>query len=149
MKFTGKISAKLDAKGRVFFPAAFRKLLAEGEGEFVLRRDVYQPCLVIYPISVWEEEVGLLRQRLNRWNPKEAMVFRQFMADAETMSLDASGRFLLSRRLLDIAQISKELVFIGVDDRIEVWSKELTEQSFLSAEDFGQSLENLMSPDRI
>lgn len=149
MKFTGIINAKLDAKGRVFFPAAFRKLLAEGEVDFVLRRDVYQPCLVIYPVSVWEEEVGQLRQRLNRWNPKEAMVFRQFMADAETISLDASGRILLSRRMLDIAKISKELVFIGVDDRIEVWSKEQSEQSFLSPEEFGRSLENLMAPDSI
>ena len=148
MKFTGIINAKRDVKGRVFFPAAFRKLLAEGEVDFVLRRDVYQPCLVIYPVSVWEEEVGQLRQRLNRWNPREAMVFRQFMADAETISLDAAGRFLLSRRMLDIAKISKELVFIGVDDRIEVWSKEQCEHSFLSPEEFGQSLENLMCPDR-
>lgn len=149
MKFTGKISAKLDAKGRVFFPAAFRRLLSEGEGGFILRRDIYQPCLVIYPVSVWEEEVGLLRQRLNRWNPKEAMVFRQFMADAEKITLDASGRFLLTKRLLDIAHVSKEIVFIGMDDRVEVWSKEMTEQPFLSPEEFGQSLENLMTPDRI
>ena len=149
MKFTGEINAKIDVKGRVFFPAAFRKLLAEGEVDFVLRRDVYQPCLVIYPVSVWEEEVGQLRQRLDRWNPREAMVFRQFMADAETISLDASGRFLLSKRMLDIAKISKELVFIGVDDRIEVWSKEQCDKLFLSPEEFGQSLENVMCPDRI
>ena len=99
MKFTGKISAKLDAKGRVFFPAAFRKLLVDGEGDFVLRRDVYQPCLVVYPLVVWEEEVALLRQRLNRWDPRQAMVFRQFMSDAELISLDSSGRFLLPKQI--------------------------------------------------
>ena len=149
MKFTGKISAKLDVKGRVFFPAVFRKLLAEGDVEFVLRKDVYQPCLVIYPIAVWDEEVALLRQKLNRWNPKEAMVFRQFMSDAEMITLDSSGRFLLPKRLTEIANISKELVFVGVDDRIEIWSKEQMTRPFLSPEDFGNSLAQLMSADTV
>ena len=147
MKFTGKISAKLDAKGRVFFPAAFRKLLVDGEGDFVLRRDVYQPCLVVYPLVVWEEEVALLRQRLNRWDPRQAMVFRQFMSDAELISLDSSGRFLLPKRLTEIAQIDKELVFVGVDDRIELWNKNQMSTSFMSPEDFGESLAQLMSAD--
>ena len=148
MKFTGTASAKLDAKGRVFFPATFRKLLAEDEVEFILRRDVYQPCLVVYPMAVWENEVETLRKRLNLWNPQQAMVFRQFMADAESISLDASGRFLLPKRMLQIANIASEVVFVGVDDRIEVWSKEKMEQPFLSPEEFGKSLQNLMTPDR-
>ena len=146
MRYTGTINAKLDAKGRVFFPAAFRKQMAEGEGEFVLRRDIYQPCLVIYPTFVWENEVEILRRRLNRWNRQEAMIFRQFLADAESMTLDSSGRFLLSKRLLKIAEIDKELVFVGMDDRIEIWSKEKMDEPFVSAEDFGNALQKLMEP---
>lgn len=53
MRFTGTIDAKLDAKGRVFLPSDFRKQLAESDPRLVLKRDVYQPCLVIYPYAVW------------------------------------------------------------------------------------------------
>ena len=50
MRFTGTIEAKADAKGRVFFPAMFRKVLASaGEEQLVLSRDAFQPCLVLYP----------------------------------------------------------------------------------------------------
>ena len=56
MRFLGNIEAKLDAKGRVFLPAAFRKVLqGAGEQGLVMRKDVFQPCLVLYPESVWGE----------------------------------------------------------------------------------------------
>ena len=147
MRFTGTLEAKLDAKGRVFFPATFRKTMSEGCGEFVLRKDVYQPCLVVYPQLVWERTVETLRQRLNVWNPKEAMVLRQFLAEAESVSLDASGRFILSKRMQKMAGIDKALVFVGMDDRIEIWSKSNVEEPFLSNEEFGAALENIMAAD--
>ena len=86
MRFTGSIEAKLDAKGRVFFPSDFRRKLAEPDTILVLKRDIYQPCLVIYPYSVWEAEVETLRQRLNRWDARQAMLFRQFLADVEVFT---------------------------------------------------------------
>ena len=56
MRFLGSIDAKLDAKGRAFLPAVFRKVL-QGAGceSMVMRKDVFQPCLVLYPESVWNE----------------------------------------------------------------------------------------------
>ena len=69
MRFVGNIEAKTDAKGRVFLPSAFRKLLQTAAEEgLVLRKDIFQPCLVLYPQSVWDEQLNLLRSRLNRWN---------------------------------------------------------------------------------
>ena len=54
MRFVGNIEAKADAKGRVFFPSVFRKLLsAAGEERLIMRKDIFQPCLVLYPESVW------------------------------------------------------------------------------------------------
>ena len=50
MRFLGNIEAKTDAKGRAFLPASFRKILqVSGEENLVLRKDVFQPCLVVYP----------------------------------------------------------------------------------------------------
>lgn len=137
-------SAKLDAKGRVFLPSDFRKQLEGSDSRFVLKRDVYQPCLVVYPYSVWETEVDALRQRLNRWNPREAMLFRQFMADVEVFELDSKGRFILPRRWIEACEIDTSVSFVGVDDRIEVWSTSRTAQPFLTPEAYAQGLESLM-----
>ena len=82
VRFLGNIEAKADAKGRVFLPAVFRKVLqASGEEHLIMRKDVFQPCLVLYPESVWNTMLDALRQRLNRWNAKDQQVFRQFVAD--------------------------------------------------------------------
>lgn len=81
-------------------PSDFRKQLAESDATFVLKRDVYQPCLVMYTLQVWENELAVLQSRLDRWNPKHAMLYRQFMAGTEVVTLDANGRFLLPRKWL-------------------------------------------------
>ena len=145
MRFSGNIVAKLDAKGRVALPSLFRKTLQEGEIDFMLRRDIYQPCLVVYPLASWESEVESLRQRINRWNREEAMVFRQFLADAEPITLDAAGRLLLSKKWLKMAEIERDVRFIGADDRIEIWNHETAAQSFLPNPQFGDTLERIMS----
>ena len=50
MRFLGTIDSKTDAKGRVFLPASFRKVLSTAGAErLVLRKDIFQPCLVLYP----------------------------------------------------------------------------------------------------
>ena len=96
MRFLGNIEAKLDVKGRAFLPAVFRKVLlaggngtenADGSLRLVLRKDVFQACLVLYPESVWNEQMDLLRARLNRWNRQEQQVFRQFVSEVELLTL--------------------------------------------------------------
>lgn len=144
MRFTGTIYAKLDAKGRVFFPSAYRKSLGGGEMRFVLKRDVFQPCLVIYPYDVWEQEVGELQARLNRWNPAEAMLLRQFLSDVEVFALDANGRFLIPKRFKAVG-LRQEVAFVGLDDRIEVWDKTALENAFLEAGDFRSGLQEIMT----
>ena len=70
IRFLGNIEAKTDAKGRVFIPATFRKQLqGAGEERLVLRKDVFQDCLVLYPESVWFATQEQLRQRLSKWKP--------------------------------------------------------------------------------
>ena len=119
IQFLGNIEAKADAKGRVFIPATFRKQLqAASEERLVLRKDVYQDCLVLYPESVWFATQNQLRCRLNKWNAKQQMIFRQFVSDAEVMTPDGNGRILLPKRYLQMAGIQSEVRFIGVDNTI-------------------------------
>jgi MraZ protein len=149
MRFLGNSEAKTDAKGRVFLPAIFRKQLqAVPETCLIMRKDTYQDCLVLYPESVWNEQMNELRGRLNRWNPKHQMILRQFVSDVEIITLDANGRFLIPKRYLKLANIEQEVRFIGMDDTIEIWSKETVENPFMSPEEFGEALESIMGSDQ-
>lgn len=145
MRFLGNIEAKIDSKGRAFLPASFRKeLQAAGEDCLVMRKDIFQPCLVLYPASVWNAQMDALRSRLNRWDSTHQAIFRQFVADAETITLDANGRFLIGRRHVKAAGIGQAVRFIGMDDTIEIWSDSRAEASFMEQEDFAKTLESIM-----
>ena len=114
IRFLGNIEAKTDTKGRVFIPAGFRKQLqAASEERLVLRKDVFQDCLILYPESVWFKTQNQLRQRLNKWNAKHQQIFRQFVSDAEIMIPDGNGRILLPKRYLQMAGIQGEVRFIA------------------------------------
>lgn len=145
MRFLGNIEAKTDAKGRVFLPAAFRKVLQEsGQEALVMRKDVFQNCLKLYPESVWNEQMDLLRSKLNRYNRQHQEILRQFVSDAERIELDGNGRFLIGKRYLQLAGIDRDVKFLGMDDTIEIWAAEKAEKPFMEAELFGEALEDVM-----
>lgn len=149
MRFLGNIEAKVDAKGRAFMPATFRRELnSSGKQCMVMRKDVFQDCLVLYPESVWNEQMDALRQRLSRWNKTQQQVFRQYVSEVEQVTLDANGRFLLPKRYLNMVGIDKDIRFIGMGDTIELWAAEKTDKPFLEAGEFGQALEGLMNAEQ-
>ena len=146
MRFLGNIEAKTDAKGRAFLPATFRKVLqAGGDERLVLRKDVFQPCLVLYPESVWNEQMDALRSRLNRWNKQHQQLFRQFVSEVELLTLDGNGRFLIPKRYLRMADIIQDIKFVGMGDTIEIWSNKKAEELQMKPEEFGEALEELMT----
>ena len=146
MRFLGNIEAKADAKGRVFLPAVFRKeLQAFCEERLVLRKDIFQPCLVLYPESVWNDQIDILRQRLYRWNKDEWKLFRQFVSDVEPVALDGNGRFLIPKRYMKLANIEQTVKFIGIDDTIEIWNAETANEPFMEPNAFGEELQQIMS----
>lgn len=146
MRFLGNIEAKVDAKGRVFLPATFRKVLQTGgEESLVMRKDVFQPCLTLFPESVWNRQMDEMRSKLNRWNREHQRIFRQFVSDVEAVTLDGNGRFLIPKRYIEMADIQQEVRFIGMGDSIEIWSEKNTEKPFMEPEEFGVALESIMS----
>ncbi len=148
IRFLGNIEARTDAKGRVFIPAQFRKQLQSlAEGALVMRKDVYQDCLVLYPERVWNDELDELRSRLNKWNARHQQIFRQYVSDVELLLPDSSGRILLPKRYLQLAEIKNEVKFIGVDNRIEIWAKEKTETPFVDPCELEKELGEIMRPD--
>jgi MraZ protein len=147
MRFLGNIEARMDAKARVFVPASFRKILqSAGQNELILRKDIFQNCLVLYPLSVWEEELGRLRSRLNRWDKAQQQLFRRFVVDAERLEMDAGGRILIPRRCQQMIGIESEIRFLGVDNTIEIWTKDGLDKALtLSDDDFGSEMQRLMN----
>ena len=146
MRFVGDYTAKTDAKGRVFLPAIFRRQIdGMDEEALILRKDVFQKCLVLYPMSVWNAQVDDLQSRLSPWDRKDQMMLRQFVADAEQVELDSQGRILLSKNKLQYAGITSEVRFLAVVDRIEIWSKDALDALMAEADgNLGDDIEGRM-----
>ena len=146
MRFTGNIDAKTDDKGRVFLPAAFRKLLQREEVDsLILRKDIFQHCLVLYPEEVWNSLVDTIKQQTNPFDKKGREAMRGFVAGAERISLDGSGRILIPRRYLEYANIGNDVRFIGMDDTIEVWNRQQADDILDDPETLAENLEQIMN----
>ncbi len=143
MRFLGNIEAKTDAKGRAFLPAQFRKVLAaSGEGSLVLRQDVFEDLLVLYPISVWNHLMDEMRQKLSRWDRKQQMAYRTFVSSVVELTIDASGRILIPRYILDTAGIRQAIRFVGMGDTIEIWPAD--NMKTMDRDDFSNVIEDTM-----
>ncbi len=150
LNFWGNIEAKIDAKARIFVPAAFRKVLQSStHNTLILRKDIFQDCLVLYPLEIWEEEIAKLRSRLNRWDKEQQALFRQFVVDAERLEMDANGRILIPKRYCQMVGIISEVRFLGVDNTIEIWAKEALEKTLIPADDFSSRIQALMNNDTL
>ena len=142
--FLGKIDAKLDAKGRVFVPSVFRKVLLEEERErVVVRMEADEKYLVVYPESVWNRQVVELQSKLNEWDSEDQMLLMQFVGDAEVLEFDAQGRVLLPKRLQVRMGLESEVVFVGMVDKIAMWSKSMYEEQFAVKAKLSERLKKL------
>ncbi len=147
MRFLGNIEAKTDAKGRAFLPAQFRKVLAaSGEESLVLRQDVFENLLVLYPVSVWNDLMDEMRRKLSRWDRRQQMAYRTFVSSVVELSIDGSGRILIPRPFLEAAGINQSIRFVGMGDTIEIWPADTMET--MSKEDFSQVLDEAMKEEK-
>jgi len=145
--FLGKYEAKADVKGRIFIPAAYRKILPEGEKDrVVIRMDLDFDCLNIYPESEWEKIVAEIRGNLNIWKKKDRFFKTQFVSEAEYLDIDSQGRILLSKRHLKSISIeNSEVVFVGSVEYFSVWNKSKFEKLLISREEYSNEISEIMS----
>ncbi len=144
--FIGKYEAKADVKGRVFIPSVYRKQLPESDRErLVLRRDTDNDCLILYPGSVWNAKVEQLKSVLDEWNPDDQLLLMQFVSEAEWLEIDSQGRVLVSKRhLQEIGIDTPDLLFVGMIDRIALWSRAGYEKAGLSRQQVASMLKEKM-----
>ena len=150
MRFLGNIEAKTDAKGRAFLPASFRKVLtASGEPSLVLRQDVYESLLILYPQSVWNQLMDDMRARLSRWDRTEQRAFRTFVSSVVELTIDGNGRILIPRPYLEGVGIRQSIRFVGMGDSIEIWPNEAeSAQPTMDKEALEHIIEDQMKTDR-
>lgn len=138
--FMGEYQHTLDEKGRVIVPAKFREGLGES---FVMTRGL-DKCLFVYPQSEWE----ILEQKLKSlpMTRADARSFvRFFLSGATECALDKQGRIVVPTLLRDYATLDKDIVVLGVSNRVEIWSHERwREYSDLAAESFADIAESLV-----
>jgi len=143
--FIGDYTVRLDPKGRLSFPSAFKKQIREAAQEgFVLKRDVFEKCLILYPMEEWERQNRIIRARTNPYNKEHARFLRMFFSGTAEITLDANNRMLIPRRLLDFAGISNEVVMAGQSGKIEIWSSELYGTVSAADEEFASMAEKIL-----
>ncbi|SHE54573.1 MULTISPECIES: division/cell wall cluster transcriptional repressor MraZ [Caloramator] len=117
--FIGEYSHALDAKNRMIVPAKFREGLG---GKFIITKGL-DGCLYVYPIDEWKKLEDKLKQ-LPLTNKDARAFVRFFFSGASEVEIDKQGRALIPQNLIEYANIEKEIVSIGVSNRIEIWSKD-------------------------
>ena len=128
--FMGEYHHNIDDKGRLIIPAKFREELGT---RFIVTRGL-EKCLYVYSIHEWENIVAKLKTL--PFTKKDVRTFmRSFFSGATECELDRSGRVNITSPLVSYADITKECVVIGANDRIEIWSQEGWDNFFVENQD--------------
>lgn len=122
-QLTGEFECKLDAKGRMALPAALKRQLPEVEQEGLIVNRGFEKHLVFYTKSEWAKITAKLA-KLNRYKAKNRQFIRTFTRGHTELSLDAAGRVLLPKSLVEYAGITSEVVLLCQFDQIEIWAKD-------------------------
>ncbi|MCH5207377.1 MAG: division/cell wall cluster transcriptional repressor MraZ [Oscillospiraceae bacterium] len=113
----GQYEHTLDAKGRMNFPA---KLLKELGEHFYISKSINEKCLTVYTSESWET----LRDKLKGNSSKNALAVQRFIfGSACEVEPDKQGRIAIPLALRNYAEITGEVVVVGMADRAEIWQK--------------------------
>lgn len=135
MILTGTYERNLDAKGRLSLPAAVRRELSERvyvlpapdvEALYVFSEDEYEKWVM----SLFEKRGGFdARKR------EDQALMRAISSRSQTMDIDAASRIGLSEALREKAHLSREVTVVGNITHLEIWDRELWEQTQAASED--------------
>lgn len=139
----GEFHHNIDEKNRLIIPSKFRLELGD---KFVITRGI-EKCLFVYSINEWENIVSKLKTL--PFTKKDSRDFtRFFLSGATVCEADKAGRANISSPLVNYANLKKECVIIGTNDRLEIWDLDSWNDFFESNEEnFANIAENLFGGD--
>ncbi len=126
--FMGQYEHSIDAKGRAIVPAKYREELGD---VFYITWGV-DGCLYLYPREDWEVLARKLQSLPS--SRQSRLIQRQIMSSASEVTLDRQGRILIPARLRRNAHLEKDLVFVGMINRVEIWDRDTFEEQMLGSE---------------
>ena len=126
----GEFHHNIDDEGRLIIPSKFRYELGE---KFIVTRGL-EKCLFVYSTDEWSKIVKRLKAL--PFTNKDARAFtRFFLSGAAECEFDRQGRINITSPLVSYADLAKECVIIGANDRLEIWSKDKWNEYFKQNED--------------
>lgn len=145
MDFSGEKYATFDEKGRVVFPAEFKNAMGGKipDGHLTIELDPYEKCLNLYPMDVWEKRISLFKSKLNRNNPKHARLLDALYMRFKIVSVADNGRINFPNLFLEKVNITKDVVFVGVGDRIRIWDSKEHQIYYDGLGDFSSTFEEI------
>lgn len=143
--FIGDYNCRLDSKGRITLPSAFKKQMKDSLQEgFVLKRDIFEKCLILYPMKEWERQNQIIRSKTNPYNREHNKFLRMFYSGTAEVSPDAASRILIPKKLQEYAEIGDEVVLAGHFGKIEIWSDSLYQQAGKIENEFASLAEKIL-----
>jgi len=122
--FRGVNNLNLDAKGRMAIPARYRdRLLESCGGRLIFTIDVDR-CLLLYPLTEWEQIEKALMSRPNM-NPQVRRLQRLIVGHATDVEIDGQGRVLVPPTLREYAELQKHAVLVGQGNKFELWDEDV------------------------
>lgn len=148
--FIGDFVCKPDVKGRIVLPSLFKKAMSAGEQQcFVVRKDLFDDCLVLVPYNQWMDEVKMLEEKLSSYRQKDKRLKRALYRSTAEVVLDGNGRFLVPKRLMEMIDVEGEVVLLGLGSGIELWSKKRFDSNELEGDELGVLAEELLGKDEV
>lgn len=132
LAFSGSFDHSLDSKGRVIIPASFRDALGE---DFTITINPTKTAVAIYPKAVWDRQL----RRFAKINPmdKVALQYERYLMSVSFSgnSMDAQGRVLIPVKLRGKIGLTRDIVFVGLNDYIEIWDAAVYQKMEAQTED--------------
>lgn len=119
--FMGEYHHSIDAKGRIVIPNKVRDDLGEN---FIVTRGL-DGCLFVYPKTEWDNVIAKYKEIPDTKNKRQFM--RIFLSGATICEYDKQGRINIPKPLAQYAKLTKDCIIIGVDEKLEIWSKDCWE----------------------
>jgi MraZ protein len=143
MDFSSEKRATFDEKGRVVLPADFKNQLGGKipDGQMAVEIDPYEKCLNIYPMPEWKKRLSDIKSKLNRDDRIQSRLLDMFYRNFKVVPVPDSCRINIPNDFLNKVGIKKDVVFVGVGERIRLWDSAQYEAYIDSQGDFGTLFE--------
>lgn len=145
--FYGEHDHTIDRKGRLIIPSRFREVMKEHYTERLVATRGLDRCLFLFPEDEWRTQESRFRS-LSFTKPEARRFNRLFFSGASELGCDRQGRVLIPPYLKEYAGIKRDVVVVGVSNRIEVWDKEEWKKFYEQGKDSYEQIAEKLLPDQ-